>query len=96
MDIMIQRSLRILLKQAVEGIGLYPYGHIDRTNYWGKVYGLKEALVRARQVLRLYAHANTVPLFHEAHRERERLVREFQTQVITGVPDPYHALMATS
>lgn len=96
MDIVIQRTLRILLKQAVEGVGLYPYSHIDRTNYWSKVYGLREALVRARRVLALYARANSVPAFHAAHRERERLVIEFQTEVVTGVRDPYRALMATA
>lgn len=94
MDILIQRSLRILLKQAVEGIGLYPYSTIDRNNYWGKIYALHEALVRARRVLELYSHASSVPAFREAHLERERLVKEFQAQVLHGVSDPYAALMS--
>ncbi|NJD20445.1 MAG: hypothetical protein FIA95_14335 [Gemmatimonadetes bacterium] len=96
MDIMIQRAMRILVKQAVEGIGLYPYAPLDRANYWNRIYALHEALARARGILHVYACATTVQAFHDAHRERERLVREFQTQIIKGVADPYRARVASS
>lgn len=96
MDIMVQRTLRVLLKQAIEGIGLYPYPTIDRSNYWRKVYGLKEAVDRARRILHMYAHATTVPAFNKANREKEKLIKEFQTVVMRGDGDPYRGVMASA
>lgn len=82
MDILIQRTLRILLKQAVEGIGLYPYGTIDRYNYWTKIRALREAVARASHILQRYAAVKNVPGFYEANRERDKLVKEFQSVVM--------------
>jgi hypothetical protein len=82
MDIMIQRTLRVLLKQAVEEIGLYPYTTIDRFNYRAKIRALDEALARTGRILKLYAQARSVPAFYEANKERDRLVREFLTAVM--------------
>lgn len=82
MDIIVQRALRILLKQAVEGIGLYPYTSIGRENYWLKVNQLREALSRASQILHMYAHVDSVPAFNHATREKDRLVRDFQLNVM--------------
>jgi hypothetical protein len=96
MDILIQRTFRILLKQAIEEIGLYPYATLDRGNYWRKIHGLEEAVARTRHILHLYAHVKTVPAFQEASRERDRLVREFQAVVLGGTGTPPREVVASA
>lgn len=81
MEILIQRSLRILLKQSVEEIGLYPYPSVDRFNYRGKIRSLEEALQRTSRILDLYGQVRTVPAFKQATRERNRLMEEFQNVI---------------
>ena len=82
MDILVQRTLRVLLKQAVEGIGLYPYTTIDRHNYWVKIRRLREALKRTSHILQMYARVTGVPGFYEANKVRDKLIREFQVEIM--------------
>ena len=78
MDLIIQRTLRSLLKQAVEEIGTYPYVRIDSQNYRRKVGDLKDALDRSRRILRLFAQVRNSSGFTDVRRERDRLVQDFQ------------------
>ena len=87
MEIMVQRSLRILLKQTVEEIGVYPYPSVDRHNYWTKIGSLKEALRRATAILRMYARVDSVSAFNAANREKEKLVWEFHRQLRHQPPE---------
>jgi hypothetical protein len=88
MEIMVQRTLRILLKQAIEGIGFYPYPSIDRDNYWRKVHLVREALERSGRILHLYAQARSVADFNQAIKERERLIVEFQGMIRQTIAIP--------
>ncbi|HSG07180.1 MAG TPA: hypothetical protein VLA36_02405, partial [Longimicrobiales bacterium] len=81
MEIMVQRTLRFLLKPVIRALGVYPYASLDRGNYSRKIRMLREALERAKEILRLYAQARTVSEFNAALKERERLIGEFQTMI---------------
>ena len=84
MDIMIQRTLRSLLKEAVEEIGTYPYVKIDRQNYRKKVLDLKEGLDRTKHVLQLFAQVRSAGDFDGVKKEKDRLVRDFTDRVRGG------------
>lgn len=85
MEILVQRTLRILLKQSVEEIGFYPYVTVDRSTYPRKILSLEEALRRTSRILDLYGKVETVPAFKEATEERNRLVQEFQQIIRHGL-----------
>ncbi len=87
MEILIQRTLRILLKQSVEEIGFYPYATVDRSTYPKKIRGLEEALRRTSRILDLYGQVESVPAFKKATEERNRLVKEFQELIRDGADD---------
>ena len=85
MELLIQRTLRILLKQAVEAIGFYPYATVNGSTYPRKIGNLQEALRRSNRILDLYGQVRTVSEFKQATEERHRLVREFQQMIRHGV-----------
>lgn len=96
MEILVQRTLRVLLKQSVEEIGFYPYATVNRATYLGKIRALEEALERASKILDLYGQVRTVPAFREANEERNRLVEEFQQIMRRQGPDARPGIAATA
>jgi hypothetical protein len=83
MEVMIQRTFRILIKQAVEGIGQYPYPGLDRFSYIRRIRSLEEAVNRARRILDLYASSTTLSALRQANAARRIMIDEFQARIVT-------------